>query len=132
MCPPLQQNRGTHRCIAHRCAGLTRCLNLEQCWKGSDLVNPGSLQGGVVLLGSLQYKKPLPCESSALLLEHSTGRAAWAGDALRRAGNCTCLDLVCDEHCWLVLALGLGLWNFGLRTAWPEIGFICPLQDLPK
>lgn len=45
-----------------------------------------------------------------------------AGDALRRAGNCTCLDLVCDECWWLVLALGLGLWSFGLRTACPEVG----------
>lgn len=76
------------------------------------------------------------------------GRVAWAGmrlvlpkvgDALRRAGSCTCLDLLCDEHCWFVsrcpkagsLALGLALWSFGQRTAWPEVGVYLPLVNFP-
>lgn len=32
--PSPQQNRGTHRCVAHRCAGLTRCLNLGAVLEG--------------------------------------------------------------------------------------------------
>lgn len=134
--PAPQQDRGDSQvccpqvCWAHQMPELGSSAGRE----GGDLVNPGKLQGGICWEGPW---KALRAESSALLLEHSTGESRAglrlvlpkAGDTLRGAGSCSCLDLVCDEHVvpWcpkagsLILGLGLALWSFGLMLAWPEV-----------